>query len=250
MRSIGMDLEKWVKKRLLEFHAVRPTLYGLETHLASFQRAMDEFEPRAVIFDPLSSLLAMGSHSEVRSALLRVVDLVKSRAMTGVFTSLYDASATNQRDLGVSSLMDTWLAVRDIEVAGERNRGLYIIKSRGMNHSNQIREFLITSEGVRLQDVYIGAVGVLTGSARIAQEARDDEERVVREQEFERERLELERRRVSAEAQIAALQAEAEAAKAELERLTKVKRVREMKDQGDRTRMAASRQAGRSGKSE
>jgi circadian clock protein KaiC len=242
MRSIGLDLSRWRKRGLLDFHSVRPTLYGLETHLATFQRAIDDFQPRAIVVDPLSSLLAMGSPTEVRSALLRVVDMVKSAGITGFFTSLNEVGS-NAIDLGVSSLMDTWLTVRDIENGGERNRGLYVIKSRGMAHSNQIREFLITDQGVRLQHVYIGPAGVLTGSARVAQEAAEEEAVVERAHEFERQQRDLIRRHQLAEAQIIALRADAEAAAVELERLAEARRAREEKDRNDRDRMAVSRKA-------
>jgi circadian clock protein KaiC len=169
MRSIGLDLSQWVESGLLQIHASRPTLFGLEMHLATLFRGVMEFAPSVVIIDPLSNLSAIGSYNEVMATLLRLVDFLKARGITALFVSLTsNGDQENETHLGVSSLMDTWLSLRNLESDGERNRGLYVLKSRGMRHSNQIREFLLTDEGVELVDVYLGAEGVLTGSARLS----------------------------------------------------------------------------------
>jgi circadian clock protein KaiC len=164
MRSIGIDLGALVDRGLLRFHAARPTLFGLETHLATMHRAIREHDPTAVIVDPISNLGRVGDESEVTAMLMRLVDWIKSRGVTAMFTSLTAGdSALERTDVGVSSLIDTWFLLKSIESNGERNRVLYVLKSRGMAHSNQIREFLLTPQGIELQDVYLGADG---GSAR------------------------------------------------------------------------------------
>ena len=164
MRSIGIDLEPWIKSGLLRFHAARPTLYGLEMHLATIHKLVDDFQPQAVVIDPLSNFTSAGTTTEVKAMLMRLIDFFKSKQITAVFTNLTSGGGpSEQTDVGVSSLMDTWLLLRDIEVGGERNRSMYILKSRGMAHSNQLREFLLTDHGVELVDVYLGPEGVLTG---------------------------------------------------------------------------------------
>jgi circadian clock protein KaiC len=209
MRSIGIELQPLVKKGLIRIHASRPTLHGIEMHLVQIHKMIVEFEPGAVIVDPISNLVESGTQQDARSMLLRLVDFLKAKGITALFTHLTSgASAREATDVGISSLIDTWLLVRDIESAGERNRGLYVLKSRGMKHSNQIREFLITPQGIHLEDVYVGPEGVLTGSMRATQEAREVAEALVRGQELARKQREIERRRAVLEAQIAALRAE------------------------------------------
>ncbi len=169
MRSIGMDLQAHVDAGLLQFHASRPTLYGLEMHLVSIHKKIKTFKPKTVILDPITNLITAGLLSEVKSILVRLIDFLQAEGITVLFTALNLNNMFNeQTDEGVSSLVDAWITIRDIEIDGERNRGLYIIKSRGMKHSNQIRELVITDEGVNLEDVYLGPDGILTGSARIA----------------------------------------------------------------------------------
>jgi circadian clock protein KaiC len=232
MRSIGLDLDQWARSGLLEFHASRPTLFGLEMHLATIFRAVTEFEPSVVIVDPLSNLSSIGSPNEVMAALLRLVDFLKARQVTALFTSLVsNDAAENDTQLGVSSLMDTWLSLRNLESNGERNRGLYVLKSRGMHHSNQIREFLLTDHGVQLVDVYLGAEGILTGSARINQEARERAESAARQEEIAILQRRLDRRKVAMEGQISALRAELEAEEEEIGR-----RVRQATWQDEETR--------------
>jgi circadian clock protein KaiC len=244
MRSIGLDLAPWLKKGLLRFHATRPTAYGLEMHLATLHKLIDEFRPHAVVVDPITSFLGAGQTAEAESMLMRLIDLLKSRKITAFFTSLtHGGDAREQSQVGISSLIDTWLLLRDIELGGERNRGMYVLKSRGMPHSNQIREFLLTARGVELKDVYVGPEGVLTGSMRLAQEAREQADARSREQEIERRQRELERKRLALEAQMAAQRAEFEAEREELEQLvTKEQaaadRLREVRDEMARSRKA------------
>lgn len=217
MRSIGIDLQPWVKKGLLQFHANRPSFAGLETHLAMKHKVIDEFKPQVVILDPLNSFVVGDNKVGVHSMLMRLLDYLKTNQITGLFTNLTSGGGVlEQTEVAISSLIDTWLLLRAIDSGGERNRGLSILKSRGMAHSNQIREFLLTDHGVELRDVYVGAGGVLTGSARLTQEAQDQAGKLSRQQEVERRQLELESKRKVLDAQIAALRAEYEAQEAEV----------------------------------
>ena len=208
MKSIGIDLEPFVKKGLLKFHAVRSTFYGLETHLVQMQKLIDDFKPTAVVIDPITNLISAGDANDVKSMLTRLIDYLKGKQITALFTNLTHLSGLESTESEVSSIMDTWILLRDIELGGERNRGIYILKSRGMAHSNQIREFLITSKGVDMVDVYTGPAGVLTGSARLAQEIKDQATEDTRKDEIEKLQRDLERKRKLMEAQVAALQAE------------------------------------------
>ncbi len=227
MRSIGLDLDKWIQKDLLRIHAARPTAYGLETHLVGMHKFIREIKPSVVIVDPVSNLITVGDTSEVKLLLMRMVDIMKQHGITSLFTSLVgNKDSIEMTDIGVSSLMDTWVLVRDLEIDGERNRGIYIIKSRGMTHSNQVREFLLTGRGVELVDVYVGPGGVLTGAARATQEAREREEALARQQDVERRLREIERRRKVREARIAALQAESEAEEEEMKRIALEEKLR------------------------
>jgi len=218
MHSIGLDLRPHVQSGLLLFHAARPSLYGLETHLAGILRAINEFTPRAVVLDPITSLLGSAPPVEVRALVTRVIDVLKVRGITAIFTTLTGVGEGGlATDVGVSSLVDTWILLSDLELNGERNRGLFILKSRGMPHSNQIREFILTSDGVRLIPAYLGAEGVLTGSSRVAQESRARMAEAERQQELGWLRLKMERKRKVAEGRIALLQAEMDAEAVELE---------------------------------
>ena len=219
MRSIGIDLGRWIKKGLLHIHSTRPTTHGLELHLVEMHNLLEEHKPRVVVVDPLSSLIAGAGEntSDLTNMVLRIIDRLKQLGTTGFFTSLTSGGhAAEATELNISSLVDTWLLLRDLESDGERNRVLYVLKSRGMAHSNQLREFLMTNHGVQLREAYLGPSGVLTGSARVAQEARerDDESRMQRESE--NRRLALSRKLRAAESQIIALQGEKEAAEREL----------------------------------
>jgi circadian clock protein KaiC len=216
MRSIGIDLETPLASGLLHLEATRPTSLGLETHLGLVHERLSELDPRVVIVDPITSLEAAGSAADTQAMLLRLIDFLKSRGITAMLINLTSGAAAREAtDFGVSSLIDTWIVLRDIELAGERNRGLYVIKSRGMRHSNQIREFVITSQGIDLLDVYVGPEGVLTGSMRAAQEARERAASVARRQEAERRERELDMRRAALRAQMLALEQELGALEAE-----------------------------------
>ena len=244
MRSIGIDLQQWVQKGLLQFQANRPTFAGLEMHLTMMHKAINAFKPQVVIVDPLNSFVIGGNETEVKAMLMRLVDFLKMNRITGFFTNLTSGgSALEQTDIAISSLIDTWLLLRDIEIGGERNRGLYILKSRGMAHSNQIREFLLTDNGVELRDVYVGPSGVLTGSARLAQEAQEQAAQTMHEQGVERRKLELERKRRVIEAQIAAMRTEFEAQEAETLNIIGQEQAREAHLTQERVDMALSRKA-------
>jgi circadian clock protein KaiC len=244
MRSIGIELDPQRRDGLLRFHASRPTFYGLEMHLAMMHKRIEEFQPRLVIVDPVTNFIAAGTETEAKAMLMRLIDFLKSKQITGIFTSLTSGGdAIEQSEVGVSSLMDTWLLLKVVESSGERNRGLYVLKSRGMAHSNQVREFRLTDDGIHLMDVYVGPAGVLTGSARHAQEAKEREEALARQQEIERKRRNLERQRRAVEAQIAALQAEFETQEEEIASLVRQEEQREAALLEDRAEMARLRQA-------
>jgi circadian clock protein KaiC len=234
MRSIGIDLQPWIKKGLLHIHANRPTSAGLEMHLTKMHKAVNAIKPQVVIVDSLSDLVLGDNKAEVKAMLMRLVDSLKTSQITTVFTSLTKGGEVLEHtSVSVSSLIDTWLLVRDIEISGERNRGLYILKSRGMTHSNQIREFLITDHGVELRDVYIGHEGGLTGSVRLNKEAEIEAARLRKDQEAEAWQIELENKRVALEAQIAKLRADfAVQEAASLNLISQEKDVKEKLEQG------------------
>jgi circadian clock protein KaiC len=251
MRSIGIDLEPWIKKGLLHFHAARPTLSGPEMHLTTMHKWISDVQPQAVVSDPISNFMAAGNSGEVKSMLIRLIDFLKGKQITTLFTNLTSGGGpAEQTDIGISSLMDTWLLLRDVELGGERNRSLYILKSRGMAHSNQLREFLLTDQGVELLDVYLGPEGVLTGSARLAQEAREEADVTARRQEIERKQRELERKKRVLDAQIAELRAEFEAQEEELRLTIGQQTARETQLSQDRVAMGQSRKADTDGSKE
>ncbi|MDX2203782.1 MAG: circadian clock protein KaiC [Hyphomicrobiaceae bacterium] len=247
MRSIGLDLKQWVDNDLLRFSARRPNLYGLETHLAAMHREVMEYQPAAVIVDPMSALMSAGVTGDVHSMILRLVDFLKSRDVTALFTNLGGVQAeTATTQMQISSLMDTWLLLYNRESNGEHNRQLYLLKSRGMAHSNQVREFIMTPDGIRLREAYIGPEGVLTGSARLAQEVKDRANRIQRDQDLERKARELERKRQATNAQIEMLQAQLANEERELAHLGKERADREAQLSMDTQAMAASRYGARS----
>jgi len=216
MRSIGLDLGRWVKKGLLHIEAARPSSFGLEMHLVRMHHLLAEHRANVVVIDPISALLPGGSAHDVHALVLRVVDFLKQSGATGFFTSVAVEEDMQSTSLSISSLVDTWILLRNIEVNGERNRLLYILKSRGMAHSNQIREFLLTAHGVQLRDVYLGPGGVLTGSARVAREAEERRE-LLRQQKTDKDRqFAVKVALRSLEAKIAELQAEKVARENEL----------------------------------
>ncbi len=244
MHSIGIHLEQWIHKGLLQFHATRPTLYGLETHLATSIRMINKFKPDIVVFDPINSFVMGDNQTEVKTMLLRLVDFLKMKRITAFFTNLTSAGDNMEfTDVYISSLIDTWLLLRDIEIGGERNRGLYVLKSRGMEHSNQIREFKLTNRGIELLDVYVGSGGVLTGSARLSQETKDDAEQLQRHQEIGRKQSGLERKREAMEAQIVVLRSEFEAEESEALKLIELEKTANRHFSQDKEKMAKSRKS-------
>ena len=244
MASIGIDLTKHVKSGLLHFFNTRPNLHGLEMHLAIMHKKVVDLKPSLVVVDPISNFAVTGMEREVHQMLVRLVDFLKSSGITAVFTNLTSGDmAKEATDMGISSVMDSWLLLRDIELGGERNRGLYVLKSRGMNHSNQIREFLITENGIDLRDVYVGPGGVLTGSARLAQEASERAAQVSRERDVQRRQEELDRKRLALEAQIAVLRAQFDDDIKVLGREITAEQARERILNDDRMAMSRSRKA-------
>ncbi|MGV3590480.1 MAG: circadian clock protein KaiC [Gammaproteobacteria bacterium] len=246
MRSIGIDLEKWEEKGLLQFQALRATNYGLEMHLASMHKTIRAFAPQVVVADPVGSLLHTGTRKDATAMLTRLIDFLKLQNITAFLTDLTNAGENfESTDVDISSLVDTWLLLRDFEAGGERNRAMYILKSRGMAHSNQLREFLLTGQGIELLDVYVGPEGVLTGSMRLSQEARENAETLARQQELESRQRERERRRAALDARIEALRMEFEAEEQEAQREITNQQRRVDVVQSDRDRMALSRKADR-----
>ena len=244
MRSIGIDLEPLVRQGLLQFQASRAMAYGLEMHLALFHRLVRDFDPQIVIIDPISNIGARGDRHDTADMLVRLIDFLKGENITALLTSLtHGRSTLDATDTMISSLVDTWLLLRDVETAGERNRAIYVLKSRGMEHSNQIREFLLTSNGIELVDVYLGAEGILTGSARQSQEARERAGSLLREQEVDGRKRARERKRDALEARIAALRKEFEEEASETTRAITEEAAREQVLREDRDRVSKARRA-------
>ena len=221
MASVGFDLAQWTKKGLLRFHAVRSTLCGLEQHLGSMIKIISEFHPTAIVIDPVTNLSAIGSTEEIKAMLTQVIGFCKNQGITALFTSLAEGNdPMEQTDLGVSSLMDTWVLLRNVETSsGERNRLLFVLKSRGMAHSRQVREFVLSDKGIQLTDVYVGAGTVLTGSARLIQEAQDMAMAEAQCQEAARRQRELKQEKAQVHAQIEALQHRADVLAEDLDSL-------------------------------
>ncbi len=244
MRSIGVDLEPSVKKGLLRFHAVRASSHGLEMHLAVFHKLIQDFAPRVVIVDPVSTLVQAGALRDSKAVLTRLIDFLKSQQITAMLTNLTSGrEALESTAVEISSIVDTWLLLRDIELGGERNRGMYVLKSRGMAHSNQIREFVLTDRGIELLDVYVGPDGVLTGSSRLSQEARERNAALARQQEREARQRERKRKLEALEARILAMRKEFEAEDEEASRLLDQELALETRLTDDRAAMARSRKA-------
>lgn len=217
MQSIGINLQEYVDNGCLKFKAARPTLNGLEMHLLSIHKMVKIYKPSTIILDPITNLITVGSVSEVKGMLIRLIDFLQAEQITVMFTALTLTTVINeQTDEGVSSLVDAWLMVKDIEFNGERNRGMYIMKSRGMGHSNQVREFVISDEGLNLVDVYLGPDGVLTGSAREAQQLMEATGEVLRTHAVTRKDKEIERKRTVLQAKIESLKEEFESVTDEL----------------------------------
>jgi len=244
MRSIGIDLAPWVAQGLLKFHASRPSVHGLEMHLVTMHKLIVEYDPANVVVDPISALTMVGSDTEAKSMLTRLIDFLKTRKITTVLTGMTHVGdkleASNEE---IPSLIDTWLSLRDIEHKGERNRGMYILKSRGMAHSNQIREFILSDKGIDLFDVYLGAEGVLTGAARVGQEAQDRSNVLSRQQDLQRKKREYEHKRLALEANIAALREEFDTATEIIDSLSEEEKQRDAVMIHDRADMAKLRRA-------
>ncbi len=224
----------------------RPTLYGLERHLVSMLKAVRDFRPSAVVVDPITNFLVSGESEEVKAMLMRMVDFFKLHQVTPLFTSLTHGDVLDQTEVGISSLMDTWILLREIEVSSERNRTLAILKSRGMAHSNQLREMRLTNEGIELVDVYLGPGGALTGVARLAQETQEKAAALLRTQEVERRQRELERKREMMEARVRALQLEFATEEEEARQAIEQARSREerlLRDRNDMARMRRKERA-------
>jgi circadian clock protein KaiC len=208
MASVGLDLTRWQEHGLLYFHCERPTTFGLEDHLATMQRLIQTLAPKLVVIDPVSSLARGATPFDVSALLMRQIYYLKSAGITAVMTMLDEHSGVEHPIQSISSLVDTWVQVVMLEALGERNRGLYVLKSRGMSHSNQIREFLLSDSGVSIVPVVIGPDGVLTGSARVAAESAERATAQGLSREAEELARALERRRDSVESHVAALRAD------------------------------------------
>jgi circadian clock protein KaiC len=245
MRSIGLDLEQWQEKGLLKFFSSRANIYGLEMHLAMMHKTVNEFQPKVVIIDPVGSLIEAGDRRDAHIMLIRLIDFLKHRGVTALLTNLTsgDNMALEKTDVEISSIVDTWLFVRDVEMNGERNRTMYVLKSRGMAHSNQLREYLLTENGVKLLDVYVGPEGVLTGSSRLSQEAQEKTANLVRQQEAERIERDRQRKREALEARILILRKEFELEEQEAHALSTGEVFRKNALNEDRAAMGRSRKA-------
>jgi|SRR5579872_2760763 len=242
MRSVGMDLQPWIDQEKLRFVAARPSTYGIEMHLALMHREIMSARPSAVIVDPISPFLEIGTRNEVRTMLTRLIDSLKQQQITALCTNLVGPERMNEAtECSVSSLMDTWILLREVESEGERNRGIYVLKSRGMPHSNQIREFRLTESGMEILDVYLGADGGVTGSARAAREAGEVMDRAARKQAVDRKRLIAERRTRALEAQIALLRVQIEAEEMAVAEAIEDEELSQSRTRRTREQMAGSR---------
>lgn len=244
MRSVGIDLQRHLDAGLLRFEAARPSLHGFEVHLARMNRDIELFQPDVLVVDPISAF--RGPAAEIHGTLVRLADICKTKGITTVFTSLSSArDHMTETERGVSSLMDTWIGLDDINANGERNRVLYLFKSRGMSHSNQLREYRLTERGIELIPAYLGPDGVLTGAARVAQQARERDAAADRRHSIELRRRDIARKREAVERQIAELRASIEADETEVETLITQQEAREASFGRDRAAMAASRGVGK-----
>ena len=241
MRSIGIDLQPWLDAGLLRVWAARPSAFGLEAHLAILAQLIEEEPPSVAVLDGISSFARTGTNQEVASTVARKFDLLKSRGITVVATTLGHGEESST--VSISSMVDTWLLVRNIEANGERNRLLFVLKSRGSAHSDQVREFVLTDHGIELPDVYLGPTGVLTGSARLAQQAAERETAVRRDADLDRRRRELRRSISEREAHLVAVQDQLDADRAEIDRIDLGERQRAADLQTDRLAMATQRSA-------
>jgi circadian clock protein KaiC len=244
MKSLGIDLGRWIKSDKLRFIATRPTFYSLEMHLAVMLREVTRFVPSLVVLDPISSFLESGDRMEVQSMLLRVIDFMKSRGVTAVFTHLmHGQDGGVQTDAGLSSLMDAWILLLNREVNGEFNRELYLLKARGLSHSNQVREFIMSEKGIKLVPPYLGESGALTGSARKNEEAKSRRAQMRRKADVSRAQQQIEQKRRRAKAQMEILQAELDADEIELKAMTQTEDEYQRQAENDRIEMENSRKS-------
>jgi circadian clock protein KaiC len=245
MSSIGFDLKRWSAKGLLVFRSQRVTMYGLENHLANLHQWVDELSPAVVVMDPVTSLVGGGEQTgEVEALLIRMIDFLKGRGITAFFTTLSKGGIQREEsEVSISSLIDTWLHLRTFESGGERTRGLVVIKSRGMAHSNQVREFLITDDGLNLRDVYVGSGQVLMGSAREVQETQDQELAMEAKQAFERRQHELEGERQAVETQIEAMRLRLKSLAGEASASSSRERLKTARLSQERTQLRVARKA-------
>jgi circadian clock protein KaiC len=242
MRSVGIELEKHLKSGLLKFEAARPSLFGFEMHLARMNRDIEQFKPATIIVDPISAF--RGPSAEIHATLVRLADICKTHGITAVFTSLASVDEQmSESERSVSSLMDTWISLRDVEADGERNRILYLLKSRGMSHSKQIREYELSDNGIHLTEPYLGPEGVLTGAARMAQESREREAHQERIEQIEQHKRQMARKRAALERQIAEMRAALDAEEDEVSKLVEHQNVRSASITADRAAMARKRGA-------
>lgn len=242
MRSIGIDLQPWVEQGRFRHIAARPTFYSLEMHLAVMLREVTRFKPTLVVLDPISAFIGNADHLEVQSTMLRMVDFLKFRGITGVFTHLtHGQGEVVETDVGLSSLMDAWILLLNRESSGEFNRELYLLKARGTAHSNQVREFVLSSDGIRLLPPYIGEGRALTGSARRAQEAQDRRIEAERAATMELRQAEIEKRHQKLKAEIDALNSELQADALELDRIRQSEDSYKTQARLDRAEMEKSR---------
>lgn len=242
MGSIGMNLQSHVDKKLLQFHSSRPTIHGLEMHLVDIHKKIVDFKPHVIVIDPITNLETIGKLSEVKSMLIRLIDHLQRSQISVLFTALnYSNTTAEKADEGVSSLVDAWITVRDLESNGERNRGLYIMKSRGMKHSNQVREFVITDEGLELVDVYLGPSGVLIGSAREEQQLEEVAGRELKSFAGTKREQEIQRKRLVLEAKISGLNEEFESVKDELNRAFQEEELRKSIFEKNRKELTSNR---------
>lgn len=243
MRSIGLNLGKYTKSGLLQIHSSRATFYGLEMHLALIHKLIQQVNPDVVIIDPIGALIGAGTIHDANRMMVRLIDFLKLGGITAMLTNLTSAGEALERtELNISSIVDTWIVLRDVELGGERNRAMCVLKSRGMSHSNQLREFLITEHGVDLLDVYVGPEGVLIGSSRVALEAREKAAAAILQQEAERKERERQRKREALEARITAMRKQFEIEDAETVLIASEELARQRKLDEERRAMAHSRQ--------
>jgi circadian clock protein KaiC len=244
MKSVGIDLQQWIEKGLLFHEAWRPTQFGLEMHLLRIHRLVEKVRPSAIVLDPISNLIGTTSGTEVKSVLMRLMDFLKENLITSIFVSLTGGGAALEKtEVGISSLTDTWILLRDVELNGERNRCLYVLKSRGMAHSNQLREFTMSKQGIKLIPAYVGMGRVLTGSSRLAQEAKERAATLAEVQENQRRQREMDLKRLTLQAQIASLQAELASAEKQIEEVVQEDEDREQQIRQERAEISKSRGA-------